>query len=78
MDYVKIIQAIIQVALVICIFFFITEAQKESQLFAQCQEELLCKEGMLKGTICDKYDIENWDLNFTIPTTTLISTLPTS
>ena len=79
MDYIKIIQAVIQVALVICIFFFVIEGQRVSKMFAQCQEELLCKEGMLKGTVCDKYDIDYWDINdITNSTTSATTTLPTS
>lgn len=75
MDYVRIVQFAVQIGLVVSLIFFVIESQKLSKSFIECQERLLCKEGMLTGSICDRYDVEKWniaipDFNSTIAATT--------
>lgn len=57
MDYVRIVQIAIQLALIGTMIYFVYIADNFKQLFIDCQEKQLCIEGVKKGKACDKYDL---------------------
>lgn len=63
MDYIKIIQIIVQVSIIICFLYFMKVATKYKQIYMECKEKVMCYEGILTGQVCDKYETAVWNIS---------------
>lgn len=74
MDYIKIGMAIINLIIIgLLLYAWIVVIPEQTKLFKDCKEKILCENKILKGEVCDKYEVKGY-FNLTTGTGTTSTT----